>query len=168
MTNTLKSKWVIGMITTSCLTLASLTAIASEAVQNQIAENCKPYLMQDTLPNNLSAKANASLKACYQNNSCQNGALSDVSNCARKLLNWESSYDLPKINVPLSSTIDPTQKPTDDAQPAAQTPTAASTLKKSPSIESPPAPADLSGNNGNTEEKQPQQKKTETPAINWF
>lgn len=161
MTNRSKNKWIIRFVAVTCFTFSSVAAIATEHDQNQIAENCKPYLTQEVIPSNLSSQANAALEACYQNNSCQTEALSDVSGCTRKLLSWESSYDLPAKNISSTETSAKTVTPAHPADTQYTAPAAPPVEKEQV------APVDLSGSNSNTETQTPK-KKTGKPAINWF
>lgn len=160
MVNASKNKWIVGIVAATCFTFASIASIASEEAQNQIAAHCKSYLEPDSVPQNLSANANAALKACYENNSCQTATLSDVSGCTRKLLNWESSYDLPTKNTPAQTDT----KTASPATPITTQPTATTTTAPRENIA---PPVDLSGNNPDTE-KNPQEKKADKPEINWF
>ena len=134
------------------MTLISCAAFSAFAESDaQIAENCKPYLMADSIAQN-DPTADAALKACYDHNSCANDALLDVSQCTKKLLDWESSYDLPAVH---------------HAQKKAMPKKSNTPKTKSATVSTPHrtniAPVDLE-NNAPTHNT-PQQKKSD---INWF
>ena len=154
-------KKAICTIFISCFAISAFAADTTDAIQKQIAENCKPYLMPNTVPQHLSEHANAALKACYDNNSCTNDALLDVDHCTKKLLNWESSYDLPTIPAT-------TQKKTTKKTHMRSTQTKKTKTPSALPNAATPAPINLNDDTTTPpahHDKTQQQKK---PSINWF
>lgn len=154
-------KKILAMTIMSCFVVSAFAADDSDAAQTQIAENCKPYLMADAVPQNLGEKADAALQACYNNNSCGNDALLDVKNCTKKLLGWQATFSLPKINEGKQKKTTSTTKTKSTQTNNVGTPTAAT------SDTSEVAPANLNDDTTTStpSNNTPQKKK---PSINWF
>jgi len=107
---------MIKHIISGCLIIGgiSMSAFAlqpqlSPEQQDKLASACQSILSQSSL-NNITPAEETALALCYENNSCQNAALSGVDSCAKKLALWNAKYTaptIPKMIVPVAPSAPP-------------------------------------------------------------
>ena len=144
----------------------SFSAQASTANLNQIAQNCRPYLLTysntNPMPEKVANIAAPVLSQCVTNASCTNSALSDIPNCALKLSNLSMNASLASVDTSAPDQTAP--ESSYQAQPSVQPyipPVTTRQPEKQETQETQQTPQQA------PQEKQQQQKKQQ-PQINWF
>lgn len=154
----------IGLIISSLLLICNLSAsAATPAEQDQIANNCKPYLQQygakGSIPASVAKAAAPALSQCVVNSSCANANLSGIPNCALKLSNLSLDASLADVSTTPTPTNSNIKAPTPQPH-----------RYQAPSIQPYIAPTRTTPTNETTtttdSNTQKQQKKQ--PTINWF